>query len=146
MRHDRKERCCTTGACVSSSASSSHAAATLAAPGITVGRCFPSESAAAGLTGDTLAVTYRTLWVLYTRIGSDSGNPQSAIMYCIQNIHTHSTLWVHTAMEAAGSPQQECTPQYSRKHTHTHAVVLCAHALCASDSACALQHHCELQH
>ena len=31
------------------------------------------------------------LWgVLYTRIGSDRGNPPSTIMYCIQNIHTHS--------------------------------------------------------
>ena len=27
---------------------------------------------------------------LYTRIGSDRGNPQSTIMYRIQNIHTHS--------------------------------------------------------
>ena len=28
--------------------------------------------------------------LLYTRIGSDRGNPHSTIMHCIQNIHTHS--------------------------------------------------------
>ena len=28
--------------------------------------------------------------VLYTRKGSDRGNPQSTIMYCIKNIPTHS--------------------------------------------------------